>query len=368
MIRQEISGYKNIGRTGEAMLHILWMIIKFILILIGILLGLALLALLLLLFCPVRYQAEGTKEADSFRTVSGKAKVSWLFGGISFSLGIREGQKELDFRLFGIPILKLLKKLKNRKKKANAVGDIEANFDTAETDQGSIHKSIDDSNNIETKQKNLPEFSGNETTYLQGDAETLQASDLPEETDEEMLSDPDAEKERKWKQIAEKLKTMFYNLGNKTRKIWEKLKAVYQKIMHIPEDIEKFSRKKQDFCDKIDWWRAFAEHPRTQKAISLVKSRAFRLLRHVFPTKIEGRVLFDCTDPSITGAVLAFLGMTIPLHRNCIQVTPLFENRNVLYGNARLKGRIYGFMLARTALELYFDKNTKYVIRRWKHK
>ena len=36
------------------MLHILWMIIKFILILIGIILGLILFALLLILFCPVR--------------------------------------------------------------------------------------------------------------------------------------------------------------------------------------------------------------------------------------------------------------------------------------------------------------------------
>ena len=37
------------------MLHILWILMKFILILTGILLGLALLLVLLVLFCPVRY-------------------------------------------------------------------------------------------------------------------------------------------------------------------------------------------------------------------------------------------------------------------------------------------------------------------------
>ena len=47
---------------------------------------------------------------------------------------------------------------------------------------------------------------------------------------------------------------------------------------------------------------------------------------------------------------------------------PLFENRNVLYGNVNLKGRVYGIMLVKTAIELCFDKNIKYVIRRWKHK
>ncbi|MFQ9880061.1 MAG: hypothetical protein ACLRW4_17165 [Ruminococcus sp.] len=45
------------------MLHILWILIKFILIILGILLGLALLAVLLLLFCPVRYQARAVKES-----------------------------------------------------------------------------------------------------------------------------------------------------------------------------------------------------------------------------------------------------------------------------------------------------------------
>ena len=47
------------------MLHILWILIKFILIILEILLGLALLAVLLLLFCPVRYQARAVKEAGS---------------------------------------------------------------------------------------------------------------------------------------------------------------------------------------------------------------------------------------------------------------------------------------------------------------
>ena len=52
------------------MLHILWLILKFILIILGILLGLLLLAVLLVLFCPVRYKAsavkaEGGREADA---------------------------------------------------------------------------------------------------------------------------------------------------------------------------------------------------------------------------------------------------------------------------------------------------------------
>ena len=66
------------------MLHILWMLIKLILILLGTVLGLAVLVLLLLLFCPVRYSAEALKETSSFKETEAAVRVSWLFGGISF--------------------------------------------------------------------------------------------------------------------------------------------------------------------------------------------------------------------------------------------------------------------------------------------
>ena len=178
------------------MLHILWMIIKFILILIGIILGLILLALLLILFCPVRYRAEGTKEAGSLGTVSGRAKVSWLFGGISFSLGFQNGQTVSDFRLFGIPVMKVLKKLRNRKNKKKTDPDMDDEIEYSETDEDSTGNVT----YIEAK-----ELSQDETKLSREAAETPQASWPEMETSEEDLSDPDIEKERKWQQTAEKL-------------------------------------------------------------------------------------------------------------------------------------------------------------------
>ena len=65
------------------MLHILWILIKFILMFLAILLGLVVLVLLLILFCPIRYQASAAKEVGSFFDASASARISWLFGGIS---------------------------------------------------------------------------------------------------------------------------------------------------------------------------------------------------------------------------------------------------------------------------------------------
>ena len=44
------------------------------------------------------------------------------------------------------------------------------------------------------------------------------------------------------------------------------------------------------------------------------------------------------------------------------------DNENVLEREIMLKGRIYGIVVLTTAAKLYFNKNIKYVIHRWRHK
>ena len=46
----------------------------------------------------------------------------------------------------------------------------------------------------------------------------------------------------------------------------------------------------------------------------------------------------------------------------------IFDGENILEGEIFLKGRIYGVVLIKIAIELYFNKNIKYVIHRWRHK
>lgn len=91
------------------MLHILWLILKFILIILGILLGLLLLAVLLVLFCPVRYKASAVKAEGGWKQTEGEGIVSWLFHGISLRAEWKDQQMEISFHLFGIPADKLLK-------------------------------------------------------------------------------------------------------------------------------------------------------------------------------------------------------------------------------------------------------------------
>ena len=98
------------------MLHILWLIIKWILILLGILIGLIFLILLLLLFCPIRYRGNLKKDrTDSLREIHAFGEVSWLLHIISAQVFWEQGVLKTKICLLGIP----LEKLKNlfRKKR-----------------------------------------------------------------------------------------------------------------------------------------------------------------------------------------------------------------------------------------------------------
>ena len=316
------------------MLHILWLILKFILIILGILLGLLLLAVLLVLFCPVRYKASAVKAEGGWKQTEGEGIVSWLFHGISLKAEWKDQQMEISFHLFGIPVDKLLKKRQekrtvteksgtgvNREEENKKSENIEA--EDLRTDRNSASGTSADT-----------ERTGNSQIFGQ---QRLNTDDISEDT----------LKKRQFfiKRICDRIRNIFQSIRTKLRNI----RRTFRKI------------KKE-----VSWWKAFIEHPRVTAARKLVWKHGKFLFKHVFPTKIEGQVTFSFEDPALTGATLAVLGMTIPFHKNCVQINPRFEGENYLQGNIRAKGRIYGFVFARAAVSIYFNKNIKYVIKRWK--
>lgn len=296
------------------MLHILWLILKFILILLGIVLGLLLLAILLILFCPVRYKASGTKEQDDWKKIRGEGQISWLFHGVVLRAVWAEGNLQTSFRLFGIPVDKIL----NRRKKV---------------------KDYAGSEEIPEKPVNA------ESEKMISSPVDSQPQDAPEKPQQKTDSD---KKEKKISPV----RKLLSGIQSKRKRIWDRIHHIRTALCRVGE--------------QITWWRDFLEHPRVQAGISLVWTHAKFLIRHVMPTKMDGEITFSTEDPSITGAILAVLGMTIPFHKNCVGVRPLFSGENYCQGNVRIKGRIYGIVFVRAAVSIYFNKNIKYVIRRWK--
>ena len=324
------------------MLHILWLILKFILIILGILLGLLLLAVLLVLFCPVRYKALAVKAEGGWKQTEGEGIVSWLFHGISLRAEWKDQQMEISFHLFGIPVDKLLKKRQEKRAVTEKSGAEKISVSDTGVNREEENKK---SENIEAEDLRTDKNSASGTS---ADTERIRNSQISGQ--QELNADDTDRNSLK--------KRQFF-----IKRIYDRIRNIFQLIRTKLQNIRRtFGKIKKN----VSWWKAFIEHPRVTAARKLVWKHGKFLLKHIFPTRIEGQVTFSFEDPALTGAALAVLGMTIPFHKNCIQINPRFEGENYLQGNIRAKGRIYGFVFARAAVSIYFNKNIKYVIKRWK--
>ena len=341
------------------MLHILWLIIKWILILLGILIGLIFLILLLLLFCPIRYRGKLKKDrTDSLREIHATGEVSWLLHIISVQAFWEQGVLKTKICFLGIPLEKFRKK-----KKPRSLSNSEDQNAKKQTEASRSHEKTSKSEQ-------------------QNDAAELQMSEPQEDTVEDIneisenvimepisISEEISEDEKK---LRTKIADLILNIVGRIKTAVGNLIRIVQNFLGIPKRILKkmqsFALTIRNFCDKINWWKEFLDHPRTRAALSFLWKNAKKLIYHVLPTRITGKITFGNEDPAVTGMVLAVLGMTIPFHKNKIEVAPLFDDENVLEGEILLKGRIYGIVVLKTAAELYFNKNIKYVIHRWRHK
>lgn len=334
------------------MLHILWLIIKFILIVLGIVCALLLSVLLLILFCPVRYFIQGSKpEEDGMSELKGQVRVSWLFRGITFRFFYENKKAGTDFRILGISP----DKFRRRKKK------VSVKEEKAEEKTFPAEKSLFEDEKI--LEKKIPEekMSGEN---LSGDEKISSSEKIPS-----VIEEKEETGKSKVQEETDREKTEEISKKKLEKKKPGLLKRFMEKIKSIPSKIRKIRLTIKRTCVKIEWWKRFFFNPRIKEAISFCWKDIKKLIRHILPIKVEGNVTFGFEDPSITGRIVALLGMTIPFHKNCIQIMPLFQtDRNILEGTIKMKGRIYGVVLVKTAAEIYFNKNVKYMINRWKHK
>lgn len=371
------------------MLHILWMIIKFLLILIGIILGLVLLAVLLILFCPFRYHVSAEKADQDFKKTKLYISASWLFHGVWVRLFYQQGKMNTGIYLFGIPIHKFFEKKKSGEKKKEERKRFSENIlkeEEFEEEKEELELSNESEEEISEecldKEKKL-ELS-NEIEEICEDKLDIEEKDILELSDEmnetnekvsvEMMDNSreenmeeeslEEESQKKTVQILEKIRNILTGVSGKLKSVGKPGSAaekIANKLNSVKEKINKI-------LDKINWWKNFLKHPKVKDTIKCTKNALIRMLKHIIPTRLYGDVIFGSTDPAITGAVLAMLGMTMPFHKNCVNVTPIFEEKNVLTGNIQLKGRIYIIVLLFQVLKVVINKNLWYTIKYWKNK
>ncbi len=343
------------------MLHILWVILKVLLVILAIILGIVLALLALLLFCPIRYGVIGYKQEES---LYGQARVSWLLHAVSVNLRYQDKTSSLQVKILGIPLEsyqrlivrfhkkpegieeKKSKRLKRASKKKEQKAIEQNTIEQNSTEEKPLEQKIAEteafSQTAEAAEEAIPELSDS------GDAKTL-------DTRNSVFS-----------AIWNAIKGLWNGIASLVKGIFSKFMGILRFIYHIPAKIWNFFGKialtYQRLCVNIEKWKSFLEDERTKAAFSLGWQELVKLLRHIGPTKIQGKLTFGFEDPSLTGQALAVISATIPIHKNRVTIEPIFDEK-ILEADIRMKGRIYLFIVLRSAVKLYFDKNIKFMMK-----
>ena len=347
------------------MLHVLLLILKIIgWILLGII-GLLLLLVLLILFCPIRYQADVSYQGG--KTLQAKAKVRYLILSVRV---LYDRSREKD--KFEQEIRVLWFRLGKKKAEAaehlvdeeldDAWDDIDVDEDervihetpakpqedTADISQKKISESekANESGDIVAE---IPTIPLPETDTTEDDIETKTEEESEETPEHEIfdLDEPD-DLPKEEKKRSGRFKVLC-------RKAWEKIKKIWTFITnHTPGKVaervtDRIEKKTATAKKKIRRLQKFWNLSCTVKTREYLKTYIPRTLKHILPRKVKGYVHYGMDEPYKTGQVTGYLSLLPFVYQKGLSMQPDFEQK-VLELDVKLKGRIQPGYLLRIVL------------------
>lgn len=321
------------------MVSVILLILKILgLILLGIL-GLVLLLILTVLLVPIRFEVRGSLQESK---PEGRAVVSWLAHILS-ACAVYDGDLNVSIRIFGFRLGQHDEDTAEKKRKRNG----RKKKKRPEKKQKPAKK--ESRQNPEMQQEKVEAI---EEAEAIGEAEAIEEAEVIEEAEaireaEEMKAAEDAEEAKTlfpfWR-ICDKLKSGF-------QRICVKLRALWQRLMGLKEKKEQV--------------QAFFQDEANRATIKLAKRQVFKLVKHVLPRKMKGRIRFGFEDPYTTGQILTYVSPFYGWYAGKVELIPVFEEA-VLEGNLQLKGRVRIGTVLTIAGRMLLDKNFRKLLKKFR--
>lgn len=306
------------------MLHVILQILAIIGIILLCILGFLILLTLLVLFVPIRYRAEGSKDGKDIWL---RAKATYLFRLVTVTYEYPK-PGSLVARIFGFKIVDTAKKpeeegsgkekkKKKEKKEAEAVA----------------------------KEQEEAEAAAKEQEKAEAAAKEQAKTDAEAETEGEPLKEEAAKKEK-------------LTFRDKIKKILYTIRTFCDKIKHIKDTIK-------GIADNIAYYKKVITQTENKKLYGRVKERIFKVLKSIRPRVLKASLHIGTGSPDTTGYLCALYGMLLPIFGNNVILDADFEE-TVWEGTFFLKGRITVFTLLRHAAGVLLDKQLRILIKQLK--
>lgn len=380
------------------MLHVIFIILKIIGIVLGVLLALFLLLVGIILLVPVRYHVYASK----YDTIKAKARVSWLFRIVTLRFRYYSDEETYSYclRIFGYPFIDSNRPAKDKKEKVKKVKKVrkvkkvkpvksdkkKGKKDTISKEKDAVK--LEDHDNLTDKNKKQKEITSNkfeendvqidrkeevskdkEIVYddLRKDSKDIIKPLQNEHTnmvrninvvDEEKKVNEQEENEQEEIEQEER-KSFFYRIRKSIKTIFQRIKNIFRKIR---EGLQSIRNIFTNIKTKIHLIKEFLEVEDNRKGIGRVYAGLKKTLKHILPYKVKGFVRIGLEDPCNTGYLLGALSMIYPIYADKIQIIPDFQEE-VLEGQVDAKGRIRAFTLLIIGIKLILDDNFKTLLK-----
>ncbi len=330
-------------------LNILGTILKIIgLLLLGILLLLVFI-LLVFLLVPLRYRA---RLERSGKELSVQAQVSYLFHLVRLPVSFREGKLQIKLYVFGIQLFSNEGGGRARRRKAKKAvpqeqGETEKAGECAE-------KSVPGGDG-----ENAPEPEDQRAGTLQaqqnqdaGQTSADAASEISGEKAVEFEAEADTAPPQQQSRDAQTTQDIpggllkpIWCVAESVKKLLNRIRAIFEKIASAVQNMKKkilaVITKISDIKGMAGLVLEFLRDEENKNGIKYAWKSILRLLKHVFPYKIEGELVFATGNPYSMGRALSVLGMLYPLYAKKLSLTADFKADSFrLDGCVQLKGRV----------------------------
>lgn len=318
-------------------MHVVLLLLKIIGIILAVLLGIFLLLVLTVLLVPIRYRF----KADNLGEIHGEGRITWLLRFISVKGLMDKGTFLYSVRIFGF-LIKTNGERKERKGPSQKSRKIPKQKHKEEKEKP---KNI----GIETK----PGMDGPAAKEGKKEAaaeEKRETPENPKEAAEDQNHKDEKEKPGK-NRFFVKIRELRQTIRNKIKQTREGIKSIFQRI---GAGIGKGKRA-----------AAFFTRKENRPGFLVLLQSVKKVLKHLGPAKINGRVKFGTGDPCSTGQALGVLSLFYAYYGESVTIIPDFEEK-ILEAEIWARGRIRLGTLLALALQLWLHKDFKAVVEDFK--
>lgn len=311
------------------MVSIILFILKILLIIIGVILGIAIFLLALVLFVPIIYEATGSKD----ETLYLEGKASWLFQLIRLKFYYHDSI-HYEAKIFW--------------KKVYTSEPSQDGNNTEEIKRVS-----------ETKvQENKVEVSNQKKVHIAGQVTENQ---VKENQSTNQQSTSGLTQQTKSQTTSKNIR--IEGLPSGTKKESHKTKKVKKIKINKKEKVKKEESGFKNFFETV---RSFFAEEAYKGVIKFVVKHSLKMIKSIIPRKIRLHLEFGTNDPAMTGYILGLLSIFYAFTGNSMDIKPDFE-KQLFKGDFSIKGKIFIFVLVYHGLRIILDKRVKKLIAEYNH-